>query len=131
MINKKLSLIFLIHFALGLGGFLAISGWALGSADAEISGSLTVSAGPSAVSGWFERIVHFGLLQPIAHWVLSAGVVRWWTWAGLIALIAVIAVNSGVVVALVGLGTRGYRSSGSAVRTKGARNETGAGPPDV
>jgi hypothetical protein len=87
-------MVFWIHYALGLGGFLAISGWALGSADGGI-------AEPSAVAGWVERIVHFGLLQPIAHWVLSAGVVAWWTWSGLIALAALIAVNSGVAVALI------------------------------
>jgi hypothetical protein len=93
---------FWIHFALGLGGFLALSGWALGSAD----GGIEV---PAAVAGWVERIVHFGLLQPLAHWVLSAGIVAWWTWPGLIALIALIAVNSVAAVALAALVVLGRR----------------------
>lgn len=101
MINKKIVLLFWIHFALGLGGFLTISGWALGSADGGITA-------PLAVAGWVERIVQFGLLQPIAHWVLSAGIVAWWTWSGLIALVALIAVNSGVAVALIVLGRRRF-----------------------
>jgi len=94
MKRKGLAALFLVHFTLGLGGFLMLSGWALGSADSEITGA----SGPT---GWFATVVHFGLLQPVAHWVLSLGVVRWWTWAGLIALIALIALNSGVVVAAV------------------------------
>jgi len=101
MINKKIVLLFWIHFALGLGGFLALSGWALGSADGGI-------AVPVAVAGWVERIVHFGLLQPIAHWVLAAGVIAWWTWPGLLALIVLSAVNSGAAVALIVLGRRRF-----------------------
>ena len=111
MINKKIYLLFWIHFALGLGGFLAISGWALGSADGGVSV-------PLAAPFWVERIVHFGLLQPVAHWVLSAGVVAWWTWSGLIALVALIAVNSGVAVALVVLVRHRFGSADSAERTK-------------
>jgi len=93
---KILVLLFLIHFALSLCGFLALSGWALSSADADISGTL-----PRV--GWLESIVHFGLLQPVAHWVLSMELVAWWTWAGLMALTGLFAVNSGVVVAVVAL----------------------------
>ena len=96
MKNKHLSIVFLVHFALGLGGFLALSGWALGSADAAVAGS-------TAVAGWLDGVVSYGLLQPAAHWVLAADVIAWWTWGGLIALIALLAVNSALVVALLAL----------------------------
>jgi len=114
MINKQLFPIFLLHFALGLGGFLALSAWSLGSADAAIATDATTetaaeSVAESAATGWVEGIVHYGLLQPVAHWVLSAGLIAWWTWPGLLALIVLIAANSAVVAALYGLARHRFR----------------------
>jgi hypothetical protein len=104
MINKRLLSAFLVHFALGLGGFLVLSGWTLGSADAGVPG-------PTAGAGWFATVVHYGLLQPAAHWVLAAGVIAWWTWGGLLALIALLAVNSMLVVALLAFVWRRFRTA--------------------
>jgi hypothetical protein len=117
-LNNKLFIVILaIHFVLSLAGFLALSGWALATADATTapieSAPAVTSTGQSgtryAVSGWLAGVVHFGLLQPLAHWVLQTGAIAWWTWPGLLGLLVLIGVNSTIVARLSSLGIRSLR----------------------
>lgn len=39
------------------------------------------------------------LLQPLAFWILESAVLRWWTWPGLAATSALLALNSVMAVA--------------------------------
>jgi len=105
MKNKVFIILFLIHFGLSLVGFLGLSAWALAVQDAGPAGLAAVAPEASAALapqaevavaalGWLEGLLRFGLLQPIAHWVLAGTVIAWWTWPGLAALTALIAVNS-------------------------------------
>lgn len=78
-----------LHFGLSLAGFLGLNAAALGAADAA-AGAGAPGRGLAAL----ETVVHFVLLQPLAHWVLEAFAVAWWSWPGLVALAALLALNS-------------------------------------
>jgi len=77
--------LYLFHFGLSLTGFLGLQSWALSAQD----GGITARG-----SAWLEIPVHFGLLQPVAHWVLRWAGVAWWTWSGLATLVVLIGLNS-------------------------------------
>jgi hypothetical protein len=82
----------ILHFGLSLGAFLGLNAWAAGVQDAG-------TFAPAA--GWVELPLHFVLLQPLAHWILAAVAIRWWTWTGLATVAALIGLNSTLAVTLV------------------------------
>ena len=92
MKNRPIALGLALHFGLSLGGFLGLYGWAAGVQDGPASA-------PSL--GWLELVLRFVVLQPLAHWVLDAIPVQWWTWPGLTRLSLLFLLNSLVVVALI------------------------------
>lgn len=84
----KYSILFLalvVHAAVALGGFVGLEAWAVGALDSG-------NTDPGLLLGTARLLVHYVLLQPLAHWVL--GTVAWWTWSGMIGAGAVVAVNS-------------------------------------
>ena len=85
MINKNIIAIFVAHAVLSLGGFLSLNGWAIAAQDAG-----TGSTGLY----WLETLLHYVLLQPLAHWVLRAVTLVWWTWPGFLLLTALLVLNS-------------------------------------
>jgi hypothetical protein len=90
---KRLTVATVLHFGLSLGFFLGINGWAVGIQDAG-------SAAPGAAR-WIEIPLHFILLQPLAHWVVTGLAIPWWTWPGLAGIAVLFALNSIIAVALV------------------------------
>lgn len=82
----------LLHFGLSLGAFLGLNGW---TAAAQDSGTFAPAA------GWLELPLHFILLQPLAHWILAAVAIRWWTWPGLATVAVLFASNSALAVTLI------------------------------
>jgi hypothetical protein len=91
------------HFALSVGGFWLLSIVAFAIAESNF--------GPAPA--WLaplEKIVTFGLLQPLAYWVFAVGEIRYWTWPGLALSTLLIAINSAVAVAIVQAIVRGGRS---------------------
>lgn len=97
----------ILHCGLSLGAFLGLNGWAAGVQDSGAS---------AAAASWLELLLHFILLQPLAHWVLAAVAIRWWSWPGLATLSALLGLNSTVAVTLIwGLvGTlRGSKAGGT------------------
>jgi hypothetical protein len=92
---------FLLHFGLSLGGFVGLYGWAAGVQDGGAA---------AAPSGWLEAALRYVLLQPLAHWVLEAVAIAWWTWAGLGGVALVFAINSAVVVGAAAVLARTFRS---------------------
>ena len=91
---------FILHFGLSLGGFVGLYGWAAGAQDA---GTVVPSL------GWVEVALRFVLLQPLAHWVLDAVSVAWWTWSGLASIAVLFGINSALVGAIVAAFLRGFR----------------------
>jgi hypothetical protein len=75
----------LLHFALSLVGFYGINALAIGAQDSGAS-----STGWS----WIEPFIQFGLLQPLAFWLLLVLPVRWWTWLGLTLTATLLLANS-------------------------------------
>lgn len=100
---RYLLLIFLVHWGLGLAGFMGISAWAIALQDAE---PLVETGSYAASLRWFELLLRYGLLQPLAHWVLRALQIDWWVWSGLIQLAVVLAANSLIVVGLAAAASR-------------------------
>jgi hypothetical protein len=90
-LKKRLILIAIPHFALSLGAFVGLKGWAVGVQDAG-----------TAVDGapWLEGLVDWVLLQPLAHWVVEGVAIAWWTWPGLATTAVLFGLNSVVVAAL-------------------------------
>jgi len=82
---RLLIALYLLHFGLSLTGFLGLQSWVLSAQDAGIA---------ACGSAWLEIPVHFGLLQPVAHWVLRWASLAWWTWSGLATLTVLIGLNS-------------------------------------
>jgi hypothetical protein len=82
----------ILHFGLSLGAFLGLNGWAAGVQDAG-------TFAPAAA--WAELPLHFILLQPLAHWVLAAVAIRWWTWPGLATVAVLFGLNSTLAVSVV------------------------------
>jgi len=70
---------FAAHLVLSFGLFFWLYGSAAGMQDAG------VPAPPGM--GVLEIGLRFVLLQPLAHWVLMALPIAWWTWSGLAALV--------------------------------------------
>lgn len=97
---------FLLHYSLSLGGFLGLYGWAAAAQDAATAPTADAQL---AVVSWIEGLVQFGLLQPLAHWVLASGAISWWTWSGLAALAGLFAVNSLLVSVVAGIGLRRWQ----------------------
>jgi hypothetical protein len=106
MKNRILVYFFLLHFSLSLGGFLGLYGWVAAAQDAATA---PVATAPLATVSWIEGLVRFGLLQPLAHWVLASGAITWWTWSGLAALVGLFAVNSLLVSVVAGIGLRRWQ----------------------
>lgn len=99
-----------LHFCLSLGLFLGLYGWAVGVQDAGAA---------AAPIGWVELPLRFVLLQPLAHWVLDAAAIAWWTWPGLGIIAVLFGLNSIVAVVAVRavLNVRQWRGrSGRAVK---------------
>jgi hypothetical protein len=92
--TKRWVLAAIAHFLLTLGGFWLISvvGFAVAESD--------IGAAPSWLTP-LERVVTFGLLQPLAYWVFAFGEIRYWTWLGLAVSTLLIALNSFVAIAIV------------------------------
>jgi hypothetical protein len=86
---------YIVHASLSFGGFLLFASWVVGFQD---GGGADPGLAPSA----FGVLVHYVLLQPVAHWVLALAGFRWWTWAGLGAVLAVVLINSLIVAIAVG-----------------------------
>ena len=118
MKNRVIPIFFLIHFSLSVALFLALSTWTLGTEDGAMAPGKSASADASLPASaplamrWTAVLVHYLLLQPLAHWVLRAGVIVWWTWPGLLALLGLVAFNSAVVSGAVGIGLGKVRGSG-------------------
>ncbi len=74
-----------VHFAISSGGFLLVNGGALAAQDAGVT---------APVLAWLDIPLRYFLLQPLAHWVLAAFAVPWWTWPGLALTAALFALNS-------------------------------------
>jgi hypothetical protein len=91
------------HFVLSFGGFWLISivGFAVAESNFASSPSWLVP---------LEKIVTFGLLQPVAYWVLAVGAIRYWTWLGLALSTLLIAVNSAVAITILQAVVRAARS---------------------
>ncbi|HUF71308.1 MAG TPA: hypothetical protein VMR74_00235 [Gammaproteobacteria bacterium] len=100
MKNRLLIVGFILHFGLSLGGFVGLYGWAVGAQDAG-------TVAPSL--GWVEVALRFVLLQPLAHWVLEAAPVAWWTWSGLASIAVLFGLNSAIVGAVVAVFLRSFR----------------------
>jgi len=107
MINKNNIAIFVAHAALSLGGFLSLNAWAIATQDAGVT-----------ATGWYrlEILVHYVLLQPLAHWVLQSVTIVWWTWPGLLVLTALLLLNSVIFAVLLATLLRRARSWRSPAR---------------
>jgi len=92
MKNRYLISGILGHFLLSLGGFLGLNAWLVAAQDGGVDAS---------GAAWVAPLVDFALLQPLAHWVLAVVPIAWWTWPGLLALTALVALNSALVAGLV------------------------------
>jgi hypothetical protein len=93
----------LLHAAVSLMAFLALNGAALAAADAGRVAPLM---------GVLAPVVHYVLLQPIAHWLLAVTAIAWWTWPGLVALVAVVLLNSTLATLALHLALGRLRRSG-------------------
>jgi hypothetical protein len=95
---RLLIVCFAVHLALSLALFFALYGSAAGIQDAG------VPAPPGM--GMLEIALRFVLLQPLAHWMLEALPIAWWTWPGLAALSALLGLNSAIVAIAIQAGYR-------------------------
>ena len=81
----------LAHFVATIAAF-----WLAAIAGAGVADS------QSGIAPWWlsalEALLTFGLLQPLAYWVVTLATVPYWTYPGLALTIAVFAVNSIVAV---------------------------------
>jgi hypothetical protein len=109
MNKKAIKVIFFGHLGLSAGGHLGVDAAALAAADAGREAGLL---------GWLDAVVHGILLQPIAHWVLAAAEVAWWTWPGLVMVAGLLAVNSAVATAVIAAVVHGLRRRSRAVRNR-------------
>lgn len=75
------------HFVLSTVGFWLVAVVAFAVAESNY--------GPAP---WWlaplEKVVSFGLLQPVAYWIVTLATLRYWTWTGLFLSTAVFAANS-------------------------------------
>ncbi len=98
----------IVHWVLTAVGFMLVYGGAIAAQDAGTA---------AAALAWLEWPLRFGLLQPLAHWVLAGFPIAWWTWPGLVVLMALFALNSvitaGIIASLV-TAWRAWRRQGTA-----------------
>jgi hypothetical protein len=76
-----------IHFLLSAAAFWLIVIAGIGSGESN----------QGAAEAWLtalEKVVNFGLLQPLGYWVLVLAPVRYWTWTGFVLTMALLALNS-------------------------------------
>ena len=88
--SKPWRLAVLAHFLVSAAGFWTTALAAQGVADSSLP-----------VPPWLEALHALAagvLLQPLAYWVLERLALPWWTWAGLVATTALLALNSGLAV---------------------------------
>ncbi|MGD8339610.1 MAG: hypothetical protein PVH89_02440 [Gammaproteobacteria bacterium] len=83
---KRYILVFLaMHFVLSAVCFFGLYGWGVAVQDADA---------PSATVAWLEFPLRYGLLQPLAHWLLDSGAIAWWTWPGMLTVLLLLGLNS-------------------------------------
>ena len=97
------------HFVLSVASFLVLEALGLALQDAGSA---------SWALAWLEVPVRFGLLQPLAHWVLRHLAIAWWTWPGLLATILLFSLNSLVAVALLAGIVRARRYASGSSRSR-------------
>jgi hypothetical protein len=97
-----------LHWVASLGGFWLVLLLAAGAAE-------RAAAEPAWLTG-LDTFVRFVLMQPIAYWVLVAAKLRFWTPMGLAVAAFVFALNSALVVGLVGVALHRWRARSGAQR---------------
>lgn len=79
----------MLHAALSLAAYVGLNAWAVGLID---SGGVE----PGTAFATVRVVVDYGLLQPLAYWILTGTGIAWWTWPGL-GLAACVALGNSLI----------------------------------